>query len=170
MLSINEQFLLEWITFDSIFCLFWLASSLGILFDAVIALYVDSPLVPQFMRTLIHFGKISKEPKLNKPTERPFEEKSSTWLVISDGINSTLKKFEVPKSWFRHFYIYLFAVWCLVVFNLYTSKAFAFFHNFSVGHLLLFAVLLQSCRRIYETHFVSIYSGTVVLQLVIRMF
>lgn len=170
MLSINEQFLLEWITFDSIFCLFWLAVSLGIIFDAVLALYVDSPLVPQFLRTLIHFGKISKEPKMNKPTERSLGEKSSTWMVICDGINSTLKKFEIPKSWFRHFYIHLLAVWCLVVFNLYTSKAFAFSHNFSVGHLLLCAVLLQSCRRIYETHFVSIYSGTVVLQLVNIMY
>ena len=156
MLPIWDQFL-QWITFD----LFWTVMTLGILVDGLIALYIDSPVVPQFMRTLLLFGKFGKEPKLTKPTKESSTKESSAWVVLCDGINSVLKKLEVPKSWFRHFYIYLLVVWCLVVFNLLASKT-EFFRNFSVGHLLLATQLMQSCRRIYETNFVSIYSGKLV--------
>ncbi|KAH9404279.1 Protein AF-10 [Tyrophagus putrescentiae] len=102
MLPIWDQFL-QWITFD----LFWTVMTLGILVDGLIALYIDSPVVPQFMRTLLLFGKFGKEPKLTKPTKESSTKESSAWVVLCDGINSVLKKLEVPKSWFRHFYIYL---------------------------------------------------------------
>ena len=159
MSEITIDSFLNWLTIDRCLSLLLAVMSILITFNGFIALYLDSPYVPQFLRTLILFGKFGKEKKLTKIQKRNSAHHGSFWTVACDGINSLLKRLEVPKSWFRHFYIYLFVIWILVVCTLWLND-FAFFNELSVCHLLLATELIQSCRRIYETQFVSIYSGT----------
>lgn len=96
------------------------------------------------------------------------------------GTTSQLKITEVPKSWFRHFYlfasvysalaliltcgIYFFSwqqsPWLVKLLDLFASsnrKA----HVSAVSSLLaLFLLTMQVLRRFYETWFVSVYSNT----------
>lgn len=151
----------QWITFDRIFGLVLSALSLFFLLWGALDLYVLSLPVPQFMRTLAYFGKIGKEEQDEGP--KAMNDKLSSSCELGKRISSVLRKFAVPKSWFGHIYVYFVAVWCLLVYRLLTSSGSGSAHllsHFSVEHLLLAALLLQSCRRLYETNFVSVYSGS----------
>lgn len=150
MLSSSYEQFYQWITFDRVFGLSLLVTSLVVLAEGVTDLYIGSQSVPQFARILLYFGKTGRE----ESSKRSIEEGS--WL--SKCISSLLKSFEVPKSWFGHFYVYFMAVWCLLVYKLYINNP-NLFNHLSVDHLLLACLLVQSCRRFYETNFVSIYSG-----------
>ena len=156
--------ILNWLTVDRFLSLLWLVLTIAIMTDGLIALYLDSPYIPQFLRTLLLFGKFGKEPSLTRQNDPILKTKKSDtfWSMLCDWINSVLKRIEVPKSWFRHFYIYLLFIWFLVIVTvLFTnSEQLNLFGSISNCHLLLASQLAQCCRRIYETYFVSIYSGT----------
>ncbi|KAF2900042.1 hypothetical protein ILUMI_06146 [Ignelater luminosus] len=108
---------------------------------------------PVYVKNLFHYGKTST--------------KSKHKLLI-----------EVPKSWFKHFYVYssllstfmlvlvvLKRVYSIVPFNSLVVDIFEFlsssarFYNVSEtsATLALFLYTLHSYRRFYETHFISIF-------------
>ena len=142
----------------------YLLGSLVILYNGLFALFPVHPLayVPNFAKNLLLFGKFAKAKSLlnktNGSTKDPTAAPSRNSESVNQGICIKLTSLcHVPKAWFKHFYIFAFAVWFIVV---------AFAATWPNVHwndlnlnLLLISQLIQSCRRIYETCYVSIYSG-----------
>jgi 3-oxo-5-alpha-steroid 4-dehydrogenase 3 len=100
--------------------------------------------------------------------------------------SSLLKKLEVPKSSFRHFYItaaliyyplVFYEVISVYVFNREVRDWFVTLLNFSCGHdriatvsatrvfIAVVLMVLQVSRRFYDTHFVSVFSKRATINL-----
>lgn len=147
------------LSFDIFFSALLLVITIAIFVIGVGNLYLDASYVPKFLRSLLLYGKFGREKRL---IEDKHCSKNSSFENVSDFINYFLKRLEVPKSWFRHFYIYLFIVWTLVIVYLFSTGK---FEQLMKPNSIIFLgiILFQSLRRIYETQYVSIYSGICIL-------
>lgn len=136
------------ISFNELLILFWILSSLLILIFGLCTLYVCIP-VPNFIQTLIFYGKFGSL-KLNSCQNQPELKK------FTKHIDSIISFLQVPKSWFRHFYVCSFIINIFIITRIKQE-----FLNFS-NCLLILVQFIQSCRRMFETIKISIYSGNFV--------
>lgn len=132
------------ISFDQLLILFWILSSIQIVLFGLCSLY-NIP-VPNFIQTLIFYGKFDSL-KLNSSENQP---------KFTKYIDSIVSILQVPKSWFRHFYI------CSLIIDIFIM---AIINQESLNYsscCLILVQFIQSCRRIFETIQISIYSGNFV--------
>lgn len=142
--------------FDSIH--FYLASTwafitAGILMAALSSFVFKQLTCMSFVRKLVMYGKYQLL------DESESEQTSKPLSMLINTVNFLILKLEIPKSSFRHFYFFSFFVNCFVL-MLIINIAGSGNQVWTLSTIfLLLAQLIQSIRRIYETNFVSIYSG-----------
>lgn len=139
------------LTFHQLFTIFWLIATAGIVTSGLLSLY--SRHLPEFAQKLVFYGKYQF---LIDKTEKKVWPRGCT--SIFNWIDAFVKRLEIRKSCFQHFYIFSLMINCIVVALLWFSHS-----NLSMlsaaNYLLLIAQFIQSIRRLYETFFVSIFSG-----------
>lgn len=139
-------------TFDSIrlFLIYlWILITTGIATASLLTYSLREWPWLSSVRKLVFYGKFSM-------LERCNTEQLNSVLAL---FNRLVGYLEVPKSSFRHFYVFSLFINCFVftlLLNISTNDD----EIWSISTVVfLFAQVVQSLRRIYETNFVSIYSG-----------
>lgn len=154
--------MLEFITFEGLFISFWTLATVCIFLLGLVTLKVTT-YVPQFIQTLILYGKYgSLNQAHNSHGSREFVKSSSFYVEMLTPtltlINKLVKRCEVPKRYFQHFYIFSMAINVSIVWHQYSLFKYTD-HVMNIPYLTLIACqLVQSARRIVETQFIAIYS------------
>ncbi|KAH9413361.1 Steroid 5 alpha-reductase 3 [Dermatophagoides pteronyssinus] len=132
--------------------LFWNLLSIGIIITGTITL-CDLEKIPEFIRSLIFYGKF-KSLKSKQSNEERWSPKSYYQRLLSI-IDTIVRMLEVPKYWFRHFYILSFCLNSILLIRMFYLTKFEL--KFLIG-----LQWLQSLRRLYETFYVSKFSDNTI--------
>ncbi|UXI22596.1 hypothetical protein NH340_JMT08538 [Sarcoptes scabiei] len=149
------------ILLDQFLMLFWSLLSIGIFVCGYATIHYQS-FVPRFIQKLVLYGKFhslrNEDVDDNDGGGGGDDGKIiipyNCFASIDAKLVKFVEKFEVPKCWFRHFYIVSLLI------NLFLMTMIDL--NRWSCCLLIIAQLIQSIRRLYETCLVSIYSGNTI--------
>ncbi|KAH9521505.1 Steroid 5 alpha-reductase 3 [Dermatophagoides farinae] len=154
---LNDGSAIMMITLNTGLILFWNILSIGIIISGTITLNgLQSKRIPEFIRSLVLYGKFKSLKQQQSNDNDSMIKRWPTYYRLLSILDAIIRMLEVPKYWFRHFYIISFLINSALIIRMFCCSI-----QFETI-ILIGLQWLQSLRRLYETFYVSIYSGNTI--------